>query len=171
MPSHWVIVIPSLVNMALAWSNGYAFPPVPAPAANADSPASPADSEFAAIMFAVMLKLRRACYFVIVSSSRWCFGSSRSKCCCWYCRHRILTSRFLSNLSLPCSFGQYPSCCFAWSLPFCFAQSLPCCFVWSLSFSFAQSQSCSFVWSLLSSVTWSSSCFSFAWGSDKPIKY
>ena len=67
MPSCWVIIIPSMVNMALTSYSGYAGSPAPAPAAAAASPdaaaASPdaaADAGFAAILFYALLKLWHA---------------------------------------------------------------------------------------------------------------
>ena len=68
----WLIVIPSVVNMALALSSGSDVPPAPAPAAAADIPDAPVNAGFTAIIFAALLKFWCVFCFVSVSPSQGC---------------------------------------------------------------------------------------------------
>ena len=82
MPSCWMIVITSVVNMALTSSSTCGsdatdgpLAPALAPNADAASPDTPEAAGFSAIIFAALIEFCRACRFVSVSHFQWCCGS------------------------------------------------------------------------------------------------
>ena len=125
MTSRWVVVIPSVINIAITSSSGSYIPPDPATDAAADSPAAPAVDGFVAIRSAALLKYYCACRFASVSPSQGCCPDLRriplNDLCGAFSTN--LCHTFLSDLCHAFS----PDLCHALLLDFCRALSPDFC--------------------------------------------